>query len=123
MSGDLAAADAPITEVDEKRRLFAATGAAAVDMESAAVAEVARAAGVPFLALRAVADPACRAIPPAALAGLRSDGTIDATAVVRAVASHPQEVVRLVRLAGDYHRAERRLRDVALRVAGGLGIA
>lgn len=114
--GALAAADRPVTGPAEKACLFAATGALAVDMESRPVAEAARAAGVPFLALRAVADPAGRAVPPSALAGLRPDGTTDVPAIMRALAARPKELLGIVRLAGDYRRAERRLRDVALRL-------
>ena len=40
----------------EKARLAAETGCAGVDMESAAAAEAAAAAGVPFVAVRAVSD-------------------------------------------------------------------
>ncbi len=119
----LAETGAPVASVADKRRLFQATGAVAADMESGAVARVAGEAGVPFLALRVVADPAGRAIPPAALAGLRPDGTTDSGAVMRAVATRPKDLPGLVRLAGDYHRAQRALRDVAFRIAGGAGLA
>ncbi len=117
----LAAAAGPVVSVAEKRRLAAATGAVAVDMESLPVAAVARAAGIPFLAVRAVADPAGRAIPPSALAGLRPDGSTDVPAIVRALAARPKEVVGIVRLAGDYRRAEHRLRNVARALLNGAG--
>lgn len=47
-----------------KAALAAATGAAAVDMETLAVAEVARAAGLPCRALRVISDAAADELPP-----------------------------------------------------------
>ena len=52
-----------VTSIAEKRNLFEASGAVAVDMESYAVAGVAAEAGVPFVAVRAIADPAGRPLP------------------------------------------------------------
>jgi adenosylhomocysteine nucleosidase len=54
----LAGRDQLPASVHEKRSLFRATFAAALDNESHAVAEEALAAGLPFLAVRAVAEPA-----------------------------------------------------------------
>jgi adenosylhomocysteine nucleosidase len=47
---------AEVAGVAEKRRLFAAYGASAVDMEAAAVARLARAHGLSFAAVKAVSD-------------------------------------------------------------------
>jgi adenosylhomocysteine nucleosidase len=54
----LAGRDQPAASVHEKRCLFRATFAAALDGESHAIAEEALAHGLPFLAVRAVAEPA-----------------------------------------------------------------
>ncbi len=54
----LAGRDQPAASVHEKRGLFRATFAAALDSESHAIAEEALAHGLPFLAVRAVAEPA-----------------------------------------------------------------
>ncbi len=62
----LAGRDRLAASAAEKRAVFQATFAAALDSESHAVAEVAQAAGLPFLALRAVADPAEQSRPAAA---------------------------------------------------------
>jgi adenosylhomocysteine nucleosidase len=47
-----------IASVREKRRLYEAYGASAVDMEAAAVARMARAHGLPFRAVKAISDDA-----------------------------------------------------------------
>ena len=49
-----------VTSIADKRILYEASSAVAVDMESYAVAGVAAGAGVPFVAARAIADPAGR---------------------------------------------------------------
>jgi len=59
---------------ERKAGLFHTTGAIAVDLESHLVAQAAARAGRPFLILRAIADPASRSLPPAAVNGLDSDG-------------------------------------------------
>jgi hopanoid-associated phosphorylase len=76
-------------------------GAVAVDMESHAVARAAAAAGKPFLVIRAVADPAGRALPRAALVAVAPDGGTRLAAVLLALARRPGEVAGLLRLARD----------------------
>jgi adenosylhomocysteine nucleosidase len=52
-----------VATAEDKRRLAAASGAGLVDMESRAVAEVAREAGIPCLAIRVVSDDAATDLP------------------------------------------------------------
>jgi hopanoid-associated phosphorylase len=76
-------------------------GAAAVDMESHAVARAAAAAGKPFLVIRAVADPAGRSLPAAALVAVAPDGGTRLGALLLALARRPRDLAGLVRLARD----------------------
>lgn len=92
-----------------KRDLHARTGAAAVDLESAEVAEVAQRYGLPFAVLRAVCDPAHRDLPLAALVALDGGGRIGMVRVLRAVAARPREVPALLALGADAARARRSL--------------
>lgn len=73
--GDLFCSRAPVATVGGKNAL-AARGMLAVDMESAAVATVAQRVGVPFVAVKAICDPATREIPAAALRLLGHDGSL-----------------------------------------------
>lgn len=73
--GDLYCSNTPVSSVESKRAL-ATRGMLAVDMESAAVATVAQRAGVPFVAVKAICDPAAREIPAAALRLIGHDGSL-----------------------------------------------
>ena len=81
--------DTLVADPLEKRLLHAQTGAAAVDMESHIAARIAAAHQIPFVACRAIIDPADKPLPPAALIGLRPDGTADVLAVFRSVVRQP----------------------------------
>lgn len=108
--GTMIGAEHAIHSLAEKVRLFRATGAAAVDLESVAVGRVAAANALPFAVLRAVADPAVRALPPAALLALDADGQIAVRRVVASIARQPNQIWNLIRLAGDANAARRTLR-------------
>jgi hopanoid-associated phosphorylase len=95
--GDVAGADAILGDRAAKAALREAAAAAAVDMESHAVALAAREAGLPFAVLRAVSDDARRTLPLAAQAGFRPDGTSDLGAVIAGLVRRPWELPGLVR--------------------------
>jgi adenosylhomocysteine nucleosidase len=95
--------------VETKRRLYRETAAAAVDLESGAVARAAMAHGMPFAVLRAICDPAEGCLPPAAIAALDARGAIGVWRVLASVAEHPTQVPALLRLAADAAVARRAL--------------
>lgn len=97
--------DAAVAGTADKAKLHRRTGAAAVDMESHVAARLAAGHGVPFAALRVVADPAERTLPPAALVGMRADGTTDLGAVLRSLAHRPRQLPALVRTGLDARAA------------------
>ncbi len=95
-----------------KQTLLEATGALAADMESHAVAEVASAAGKPFIIVRAISDAADQALPVAATRFLGPDGQIRPRALIGIIA-RPWELARLIRLGLQTRRALGVLRRVA----------
>ncbi len=105
--------DLAVTSPADKARLARDTGALCVDMESHAVARSAMQAATPFLVVRAVADPAHRAVPALAMAGLAPDGTTRAWPVVRKLLGQPAALPALLRLAWETAVAVRTLRRVA----------
>ncbi len=113
----LLGSDTLVATVADKAALHAATGAVAVDMESHAVARAARATGLPFLALRVIADPADAAIPRAARASVRSDGKVDVVGTLLRLLARPQDLPALIALGRASAAAHARLRDLAPRLA------
>jgi adenosylhomocysteine nucleosidase len=103
-----------VASADEKLRLNLTTGASLVDMESGAVAMVAAAARVPFAVLRAICDPADRALPPAALVALDTAGRLAATRLAMSLLVNPRQVMALFGLARDATAARRALRARAM---------
>ncbi len=115
--GTILGTDRPIAKAQEKRALFADTAARAVDMESHGVARAAEAAGLPFLVVRAVADPAERNLPRAALEAVGPDGRLKLFSALAAMYLRPWESPALVRLAFETRLAVDTLERVAARLA------
>lgn len=99
--GDILGRTEAAASPERKAALFRATGAVAVDLESHLVAAAAERAGKPFLVLRAIADPARRALPPAAVHGLDARGKPALGPVLLSVLCRPRQIPALLRLAGD----------------------
>lgn len=119
--GLLVSQDEVVVSAAAKIRLHEATGAAAVDLESGAVARAARRAGIPFAVLRAVCDPAERTLPPAALLALDGGGAISLMRVLASLAGRPAQLPALLGLARDAARARAALvgRVHDIRAGGG----
>jgi adenosylhomocysteine nucleosidase len=97
--GLLAASGTLLENAAAKAALHARSGALAVDMESGAAARFAAARGIPFAALRAVADGPGEALPRAAAVGLNPDGSPAPGRVLAALLRRPGELSALLRLA------------------------
>jgi len=87
--GELVTVDHVVGTVEEKRALAGRTTALAVDMESAAVAEVALAAGLPVVAARVILDPLEEALPVSPEEFLNPDGSSSIWKSGLAVAARP----------------------------------
>ena len=106
----IAGSDTIIALPAAKAALGLGTDAVAVDMESHIAARVAAEHGVPFVVIRAVADPVHRALPEAARGVVSADGHTDVKAVMRSLAREPRQLVGLMRLGLDARRAQSALR-------------
>jgi adenosylhomocysteine nucleosidase len=107
--GRVIGGDVMIASAEKKARLFHASGADAVDMESHIVMASARQAKAPYAIVRSVSDPADRALPSSVLAGLRSDGGTNVPGVLAALAQRPWQLPALLRTANEAERAFRAL--------------
>jgi hopanoid-associated phosphorylase len=103
--GAIASSERPVASPAGKCALHVGRCAAAVDMESHGVARAADAAGLPFAVIRAIADPAGRVLPHAALAGLGPDGEPRPIAVLAELVRRPWELPALFAVAADARRA------------------
>lgn len=118
--GHLLSVERPIMRVADKASAHAVTAAVAVDMESAAVAEVAAAAELPFLALRAVVDCANQALPEVVLSGCDIYGRPRKLAWLAAITLHPIQAFQLAELAKSFSAAKQSLRRVSRMHPGSL---
>lgn len=112
--------DAVATAAD-KAALFRQTRAVAVDMESHVLAQTAPA--LPLLIVRVVADTGLDGLPPAALVGIKPNGSVDITAVFGSILRRPGQIPALMRLGRAAAAAEATLRAVArLGLPSGFGL-
>jgi adenosylhomocysteine nucleosidase len=112
-TGALAESQCIISSGKEKKQLHSATGAVALDMESIAIAKVAGLYGLPFLAIRAIADPVNMNLPLAINHSLNDQGTIILGKLLTFLALHPAELSGLIKLGLHFHAAKKTLKSVA----------
>ena len=93
------ASTAIIATAKAKAALYDATGALAVDMESALAGRFAAERKLPFAVLRVISDDAGHVLPPAALVAMKPDGGIALGRVLGSLARHPLQVPRLIATA------------------------
>lgn len=107
--GRIATTDHIVRSVAEKTRLAARTGALAVDMESLAVAQVARETHTRFMAVRVISDDASTELPPEVLAIFGPTGSVRAGAVAGALWKRFSSIKDLWRLREQAAQAAERL--------------
>jgi hopanoid-associated phosphorylase len=105
IEGPVLGAQMVVATKTDKRRAWRETGAIAVDLESIVVARAAAALGIPFIVLRAIADPAVRELPPAALVPLDDDGRPALGRVLASVMRRPQQLPTLLAVAREARQA------------------
>jgi adenosylhomocysteine nucleosidase len=112
-TGPLIQSPRVVAEPADKAGLFQSTGAVAVDMESAAIAQVCKDANKPFVAIRAIADPARRSIPAAVVKAMDVNGRVSLGTLGLAVIGRPQLLTVLLQLRKDSRAAYAALSRVA----------
>jgi adenosylhomocysteine nucleosidase len=120
-AGVIVGSERIVATATDKRALFDATGAQAVDMESHEVAAVAAAAGLPFLVLRALADPYDQVIPQVAREALRPDGRVRFQGLLGGLFRERGGAMALLGLARQSARGLLCLRRAAALAGPGLG--
>jgi nucleoside phosphorylase len=110
--GSLLSSAAPVADAGDKALARARTGAAAVDMESLAIGQVAAARALPFLAVRVIVDTAEDTLPKSVVAA-SGGGEIRTGLMLRGLLRAPADVIGVMRLALRFRVASRALRRVA----------
>ncbi len=121
ITGKLAQVANVLGSPNDKRAIHADTGAAAADMESAAVARVAKEAGVPFLVVRVIADTLDMGIPDTLIDSLDQYGRPRLKRLLPDLICHPGQLRALMQLRRGLQRAQATLTRV--RQLGGEGLA
>ena len=103
--GKLLSSERPIGTPEAKAAAWRESRAAAVDMESAAIARVAAQAGLPFIALRVIVDTAFDLLPAAVIAA-SGGGRLRLGRLGAELLRAPGDVGALIRLAARYRIAK-----------------
>lgn len=117
LGGEICGSDRLVVTPADKAQLFELTGALAVDLESHEVGDVAEQSGLPFLVLRAIADPADQPLPAAAASALDARGRVAPLALLRALARRPRDLPAFFGLAMASRHALAALRRAGPAVA------
>ncbi len=113
LSGSLVESETVLTTCEDKAKLFHESEAAGVDMESASIARVAKEAGLPFLALRAVTDDAQTDLPAGPWDWVDEFGRIRMFGLLSRVAARPREIPCLWRMVSCFRAAAAALEKAA----------
>lgn len=113
ITGMLVESSRIIADSSEKQNILRKTSAIALDMESAAVIKTAQQAGLPGIAIRAIADPATMTLPQAVIHALNDQGQVQLHKLLQFLARHPWEILALSKLGLHFNAACKTLRSIS----------
>jgi adenosylhomocysteine nucleosidase len=113
LCGSLLESKTLVSTSRDKQQLYQQTKAVALDMESVAVAKVAQSHALPFLAIRAIADPVTMDLPKAIGHALNAQGDVELGKLLKFLLWHPSELKGLITLGQHFNAAKRTLKLVA----------
>ncbi|MSP27598.1 MAG: phosphorylase [Methylococcales bacterium] len=111
--GDLLESKILVATSRDKQQLHQQTKAIALDMESIAIAKVAHAHNLPFLAIRTIADPVTMDLPAAVSQALNEQGDVQIGKLLKFLLWHPSEAKGLLTLGQQFNAAKTTLKLVA----------
>jgi adenosylhomocysteine nucleosidase len=104
-----------LTQSSEKYRIRQHTDSLAVDMESAAIAEIARINRTPFISVRSISDSSTMSIPDSVMKFTGPYGEIQIQKLMLSLLKRPADIPNLASLARGYRAAIRTLKWVGRR--------
>ncbi|MFW5499435.1 MULTISPECIES: phosphorylase [unclassified Maridesulfovibrio] len=110
--GKLITAKEAVLTPQDKLFMHERTGALAVDMESIAVAQTAKKAGIPFSCIRAISDDSKRGIPQESLTGVDESGKTQLGPILKAIMKRPNLIFELIPMGRDYSKALKALEKI-----------
>lgn len=112
-SGKLAESRSIVANSSDKAMIHQQSQAIALDMESIAIAKVAAKADRPFMAIRAVADPANMNLPAAITYAMNNKGVVILSKLLCFLLTHPLEIPGLIKLGLHFNSAKNKLKLIA----------
>ena len=112
-TGGLAESKRIVSSSKDKKQRHAMTGAVALDMESIAIAKVAKRYASPFLVIRVIADPVDMNLPRAISYALNDRGDMVLGKLLLFLALHPAELPDLIKLGLHFNAAKNTLKSIA----------
>ena len=112
VDGDIASSKEMCASVADKKLLFKKTSALAVDMESAAIAELAKNNNIDFIALRTIADTAETNIPEAVIKHTDNLGKPKLNLFILSCILKPAQIREIFILAKSYQKSLKTLRKL-----------
>ncbi|MFA5983053.1 MAG: phosphorylase [Methylococcaceae bacterium] len=112
-TGDLLDSQSIVSLSTVKQALHYQTNAQVLDMESFAVAGIAQDHNLPFLAIRAIADPVSMNLPRAVSYSVNSEGQVVLFKLLSFLALHPNELPGLIKLGLHFSKAQKTLKNTA----------
>ena len=113
-TGTLTESTAIVSSGKVKKQLHSFTEALALDMESGAIAKVAQKYVIPFLAIRAIADPANTGLPDAVVYATNADGKVAIDKLLAYLVLHPAQLPELIKLGIYFNKAKQTLKQAAV---------
>ncbi len=113
VNGKMADSSRIIASTREKKDFNQRTSALALDMESFAVARICLDNNIPFVTIRAIADPVDFPLPQAVDQAMEASGEINFNKLIRHILLHLWEIPALIRLGLHFKKANHTLKATA----------
>lgn len=101
-----------VATTQDKEYLFQNTGCAIVDMESQCIAEVAEAANLPLIVVRAVCDDSAMNVPPLVMQAIAENGSVSIPRALTSLLRHPWQIPDLLKVGLGTSKALSALRAI-----------